>query len=91
MWNLAAFRVFQGKKVIVIVIVIVDKMPMPEATIHKDARSVFPQHNVRVPSQPRMIQPIAKTTTPQLFTHNNLRLRVFGTNARHVIMPLIYG
>ena len=62
---------------------------MPEATIHKDTCPILPQHQVRMPRQPLVVQPITKSSLPQPSPHNHLRLRVLRPNSRHVIMSLL--
>ena len=64
-------------------------MSMPEAPIHEDASPVFPQHQVRMPWQPLVIQSISESPLPQPTTHNHLRLRILRPNSRHVIMTLL--
>ena len=66
-------------------------MSMPEAPIHKDARPVFPQHQVRMPRQSFMVQPISESSLPQATSHNHLRLRVLRLDSRHVGMSLLCG
>lgn len=56
---------------------------MPETTVHEHASPVFPQHDIRFPWQSRMVKPISKTACPQIFAHNDLRLRVLRTNGSH--------
>ena len=92
LWNLAALRVHNvitplalwrgagGEAHIV---------SMPEAPIHEDASPVFPQHQVRMPWQPLVIQSISESPLPQPTTHNHLRLRILRPNSRHVIMTLL--
>lgn len=61
---------------------------VPEAAVHKDARAILPQHDVRFSRQPRMVQPIAEPPAPQKPPHNHLRPRVLPTNSRHTPVPL---
>ena len=63
-------------------------MPMPKATIHKDARSVFTHYDVRLARQPWMVEPIVEPVPPQPTTHHHLRLRVFRPDSRHILMAL---
>ena len=63
-------------------------MPMPEAPVHKDARPVFPQHNVRFPRQSRMVKPISKATSPQEFPHQHFWLRILSLYRSHAPVPL---
>lgn len=64
-------------------------VPMPETPVHEYARSVSPEHNVGFPRQPPMVQPVAESSAPQKPSHNNLRLRILGTNGSHVAMALV--
>lgn len=56
--------------------VITALVSMPKAAVHEYTSTILPQHNVGMPRQPRVVQPIPETLSPQVFTHNNLRLRV---------------
>ena len=47
---------------------------VPEAPVHKDARSIFPQHQVRMPRQSFMVQPISEPSLPQPTSHNHFWL-----------------
>ena len=69
----------------------IHKMSMPKATIDKDARPVFPQHQVWMTRQPFVVQPVTESSLPQPTTHNHLWLRIFRTNGRHILMPLLWG
>jgi hypothetical protein len=64
---------------------------VPEASIYKDAGSVLPHHNIWLPRQPWMIQPITETMPPQPFTHHHLRLCVFAMDSSHVGGTLLFG
>ena len=64
---------------------------MPEATIHKDARSVFPQYQVRMPWQSFVIQPIAESPSPQSTPYNHLRLRILRVDSSHILVPLLWS
>ena len=89
LWNLAALRtldvIFRLTSYIRHHLV-----SMPEASIHEDARPVFPQHQVWMPRQSLMIQPISESSTPQPTTHNHLRLRVLRPDGRHIFMTLLF-
>ena len=92
LWNLAALRTLQaysplalwrgggGEATLV---------SMPETSIHKDARPVFPQHQVRMSRQSLMIQSESESSTPQSTTHYHLRLRILRLDSRHVSVPLL--
>ena len=69
----------------------VHMMSVPEAAVHEYARSVFPQHQVRMSWQPFVVQPVSESPLPQPPPHNPFRLRVLGTNRRHVLMDLFCG
>ena len=56
---------------------------VPETPVHENARPVFPQHQVRMPRQSFVVQPIAESPTPQPTPHNPLRLRVLRPNRCH--------
>jgi len=62
---------------------------MPEAPIHKDTRPVLPHHDVWLSRQPRMVQPVAESLSPQPFPDHHLRLRVLAVDGRHIRMPLL--
>ncbi len=64
---------------------------MPKATIHKDARPVFPQHQVRMPRQPFVVQPIAKAPTPQATSHNQLRFLCRCSAESLSIIRILFG
>ena len=83
LWNFAALRTLH--------FILFNKMSMPKAPVHEDARPVFPQHQVWMPRQSLMIQPISETSLPQATTHNHLRLRVLRPDGRHIFMTLLFG
>ena len=62
---------------------------MPETPVHKDARPVFSHHDVRLPRQSRMIQPIPIPMSPQPTAHHHLRLRVLAVDGCHVSVTLL--
>ena len=64
---------------------------VPEATIHEDARPVLPHHDIRMPRQSSMIQPVSEPPLPEPPAHNHLRLRILTTDRSHVLMPLCRG
>jgi len=68
-----------------------DVVSVPEASIHKDARPVLSQHNVGLPRQSLMIQPIPIPMSPQPTAHHHLRLRVFASDGSHVVVALQWG
>ena len=64
-------------------------MPMPEASVYKDARPVLLQYKVRMSRQPLVIQSVSEPAFPKPSSHNQLRLRVFRPYCRHIIMTLL--
>ena len=66
-------------------------MPMPKASVDKDDRTIFAQHDVRMPGQPRMIEPIAKPSAKQEFPHHHLWFGVPPMYRSHAMMPLFFG
>ena len=46
-------------------IILAPFMSMPEAPIHQNAGTILPQHNIRFPRQPWMIEPIPESPSPQ--------------------------
>ena len=55
-------------------------MSVPEAPVHQNTGAIFPQHDVRLARQPRMIEPI-----PAPLLHRNFLTRISGL----VSLPLI--
>lgn len=62
---------------------------MPEASVDEDARTILLQYQIRMPWQPRRIQPIPEAPAPQSLAHNHLRLRILRSDRRHIIVPLL--
>ena len=66
-------------------------MSVPEASVHQNTGAIFPQHDVRLARQPRMIEPIPESPTPQKFSDKNLRFGIPASYCRHIVMALFYG
>jgi len=64
---------------------------MPEASVDKHARAVFPQHQVGMPGQPRVVEAVAEAMPPQPVPHNHFRACVLGPNRGHITMYLLGG
>lgn len=63
-------------------------MPMPKASIHKDACSVLPHHDIWFPWQPWMVQPIAVAVSPKVTAHYHLWFSVLSVDSHHVRVAL---
>ena len=72
-------------------VILASLMSMPKAAIHQNAGTILPQHNIRFSRQPRMIEPIPESPTPQKFPDKNLRFSIPAPYCRHIIMALFYG
>lgn len=44
---------------------------VPKTTVDKDARAVFPQHQVGMPGEARVVETVAEATCPQPVPHNH--------------------
>ena len=64
-------------------------MPVPKAPVHEYARSIFPQHKIRMPRQFRRVQPVSESPFPQTPPHYHLRLRILRADRRHVLVTLL--
>ena len=78
--NLATLRILSLRKI--------HMMAVPKASVNKNARSIFPQHQIRMSWQLWRIKPLSESSLPQSSAHNHLRLRVLPTNCRHILVPL---
>ena len=72
-------------------IILAPFMPMPEAPIHQNAGTILPEHNIRFPRQPRMIEPIPESSSPQELPDKNLRFGILASDCRHIVVALLYG
>ena len=45
-------------------IILTSFMSMPETSVHKDAGTILPEHNIRFSRQPWMIEPIPESPSP---------------------------
>jgi hypothetical protein len=66
-------------------------MSMPETAIYKYASPIFLQHQVWMPWQSLMIQPIPKSFPPQPSPHNHLWLRILRMDCRHIFVSLLWA
>ena len=66
-------------------------MSVPEAPVHQNTGAIFPQHDVRLARQPRVIEPIPESPTPQKFPDKNLRFCIPASYCRHIVVALFYG
>ena len=65
-------------------------MPMPEAAVHEYHRPVFSQHEVGMPWQSRMVEPIAEPTSEQVLPNHHLGLRVLALDGGHILVVLFW-
>ena len=72
-------------------IILAPLMSVPEAPVHQNTGAVFPQHDVRLARQPRVIEPIPESPTPQKFPDKNLRFCIPASYCRHIVVALFYG
>lgn len=64
-------------------------MSVPKAPIDEDAGAVFAEYDVGLSGQSFAVDAIAESPTPQPFAHDDLRLRVFRPDCRHVVVTLL--
>ena len=72
-------------------VILASLMSVPEASVHQNTGAIFPQHDVRLARQPRMIEPIPESPTPQKFPDKNLRFGIPASYCRHIVVALFYG
>ena len=72
-------------------IILASFMSMPEASIHQNAGTILPEHNIRFSRQPRMIEPIPESPSPQELPDKNLRFGILASDCRHIVVALFYG
>jgi hypothetical protein len=63
---------------------------VPEASVHENARPVFPQHDIWLSRQSRMVQSVSETVTPQKTPHHHLWFGVLAMYGGHVFMSLLW-
>ena len=93
LWNFAALRTLQAYSPLALWRGVGGEatlVSMPETPIHKDARPVFPQHQIRMSRQPFVVQSESEASTPQSTTHYHLRLRILRLDSRHVFVALLW-
>ena len=72
-------------------VILASLMSVPEASVHQNTGAIFPQHDVRLARQPRMIEPIPESPSPQELPDKNLRFSILASDCRHVVVALFYG
>ena len=72
-------------------IILTSFMSMPETSVHKDAGTILSEHNIRFSRQPRMIEPIPESPSPQELPDKNLRFGILASDCRHIVVALFYG
>ena len=59
-------------------------MPVPEAAVHKQNRTEFRKHQIRLSRQLPVVQPIPETAPVQQLADQQLRLCVETLDRRHI-------
>ena len=72
-------------------IILTSFMSMSETSVHKNAGTILPEHNIRFSRQPRMIEPIPESPSPQELPDKNLRFGILASDCRHIVVALFYG
>ena len=72
-------------------IILAPFMSMPEASIHQNAGTILPEHNIRFSRQPWMIESIPEFPSPQELPDKNLRFGILALDCRHIVVALLYG
>ena len=66
-------------------------MTMSETAVHKDDRTVFTQHQIRMTGQTWMVEPIAEAPAEKEFPHQYFGFGVLSTYCSHVAMALFFS
>ena len=62
---------------------------MPEAPIDENARAVFSHHDIRMPWQSFMVEPIPESFSEEIFPDDEFRLCVFGVDGCHIVVAAL--
>lgn len=62
---------------------------VPEASVHHDDGPVFPQHQVGVSGQSRVVQPVTEATAEEEFPHQQFGLCVLAADGGHALVALL--
>jgi len=65
-------------------------VPVPEAAVDENHRAVLPQHQVGMPRQAWMVEPVAEAAAEQEAAHNQLGLGVLAVYRRHAAVALFF-
>ena len=65
-------------------VILASLMSMPEAAIHQNTGTILPEHNIRFSRQPRMIEPIPESPSPQELPDKNLRFGILASDCQPV-------
>ena len=63
-------------------------MAMPEASVDKDDRPIFSQHNVGCAGQTFHVYAVAETAGEEVAAHHHLGLRIAASDALHASVAL---
>ena len=65
-------------------------MAMPETAVDKEDRSILSHHDVRMPRQAWMVQPVSESMGKQIAPHQEFRLGVLAADGCHAAMALFF-
>ena len=63
---------------------------MPKATVDKDDSSILSHHDIRMPRQAWMVQPVSEPMGKQIAPHQDFRLGVLAANGGHAVAALFF-
>ena len=64
-------------------------VPMPEATVDENACAVFPHHDIRMPRQTPMVEPIPEPSCKEIFPDDEFGFGIFGVNGCHIVVAAL--
>ena len=66
-------------------------MPVPEATVHEDHRTVLAQDDIGMAGQTGIVQLVAEATAEQELPYLHLGFRILASDSRHTTLTLFRG
>ena len=64
-------------------------VPMPEAPVDENACAVFPHHDIRMPWQTPMVEPIPEPSRKEIFPDNEFGFGILGVNGCHIVVAAL--